>query len=156
MKRVNQKSSDARQRFFCLTPLSRMRKSLSGKPSDEISALRAGKQAENAQLISGGFWRLHGSPRWCSGAIEKSFDAHIARRFKRQGHSWTRSGAEHLAQLLWFRSRTSVWARWWQKTASAKTKVQSFSIRRRRQLTIGQRPRFHSFTFSLTSKAVDY
>lgn len=152
MKRVNQKSSDTRQVFFCLTPLSRTSKNLSGKPPNEISGLRAGKQAENAQLVSDWLWRIHGSPGWRSGAAE----VHIARRFKRQSHSWTRSGAELLAQLLWFRSRTSAWTRWWQKTASAKTKVWLFSMRLRRQLTIGQRPRFHSFAFSLTSKAVDY
>jgi hypothetical protein len=32
-----------------------------------------------------------------SGVIEKNIEVQIARRFKRQGRSWTRPGAEHLA-----------------------------------------------------------
>jgi len=32
-----------------------------------------------------------------SGVIEKNIEVRIARRFKRQGRSWTRNGAEHLA-----------------------------------------------------------
>ena len=36
-----------------------------------------------------------------SGVIEKNIEVRINRRFKRQGRSWTRRGAEHLAQLLW-------------------------------------------------------
>jgi hypothetical protein len=33
-----------------------------------------------------------------SGVIEKNIEVQIARRFKRQGRSWTRPGAEHLLQ----------------------------------------------------------
>ena len=36
-----------------------------------------------------------------SGVIEKNIEVRIGRRFKRQGRSWSRNGAEHLAQLLW-------------------------------------------------------
>ena len=36
-----------------------------------------------------------------SGVIEKNIEVRVGRRFKRQGRSWTRRGAEHLAQLLW-------------------------------------------------------
>jgi hypothetical protein len=32
-----------------------------------------------------------------SGVIEKNIEVQIARRFKRQGRSWARPGAEHLA-----------------------------------------------------------
>ena len=58
-----------------------------------------------------------------SGVIEKNIEVHIARRFKRQGRSWTRRGAEHLAQLLWLQNNPADWTHWWSKTALAKTKV---------------------------------
>jgi hypothetical protein len=58
-----------------------------------------------------------------SGVIEKNIEVHIARRFKRQGRSWTRRGAEHLAQLLWLQNHRGDWTHWWSKTALAKTKV---------------------------------
>ena len=58
-----------------------------------------------------------------SGVIEKNIEVHINRRFKRQGRSWTRRGAEHLAQLLWLQSHPADWNHWWHKTALAKTKV---------------------------------
>jgi hypothetical protein len=58
-----------------------------------------------------------------SGAIEKNIEVRIARRFKRQGRSWTRQGAEHLAQLLWLQTHPADWTHWWSKTALAKTKV---------------------------------
>jgi hypothetical protein len=58
-----------------------------------------------------------------SGAIEKNIEVRINRRFKRQGRSWTRRGAEHLAQLLWLQSHPLDWTRWWRKTALAKIKV---------------------------------
>jgi len=58
-----------------------------------------------------------------SGVIEKNIEVHIARRFKRQGRSWTRPGAEHLAQLLWLQTHHADWAHWWSKTALAKTRV---------------------------------
>lgn len=58
-----------------------------------------------------------------SGVIEKNIEVLINRRFKRQGRSWTRVGAEHLAQLLWLQSHPNDWSHWWQKTALAKTKV---------------------------------
>ena len=58
-----------------------------------------------------------------SGVIEKNIEVQINRRFKRQGRSWTRAGAEHLAQLLWLQSHPADWNHWWQKTALAKTKV---------------------------------
>ena len=58
-----------------------------------------------------------------SGAIEKNIEVCIARRFKRQGRSWTRPGAEHLAQLLWLQAHPADWTHWWHKTALAKTKV---------------------------------
>ena len=58
-----------------------------------------------------------------SGAIEKNIEVRINRRFKRQGRSWTRQGAEHLAQLLWLQTHPADWSHWWQKTALAKTKV---------------------------------
>ena len=35
-----------------------------------------------------------------SGVIEKNIEVHITRRFKRQGRSWSRNGAEHLGQRL--------------------------------------------------------
>jgi hypothetical protein len=58
-----------------------------------------------------------------SGAIEKNIEVRINRRFKRQGRSWSRRGAEHLAQLLWLQSHPTDWNRWWRLTALAKTKV---------------------------------
>lgn len=58
-----------------------------------------------------------------SGVIEKNIEVRINRRFKRQGRSWSRSGAEHLAQLLWLHSHPNDWTHWWNKTALAKTKV---------------------------------
>lgn len=58
-----------------------------------------------------------------SGVIEKNIEVRINRRFKRQGRSWSRNGAEHLAQLLWLQSQELDWNHWWQKTALAKTKL---------------------------------
>jgi Uncharacterised protein family (UPF0236) len=58
-----------------------------------------------------------------SGAIEKNIEMRINRRFKRQGRSWSRRGAEHLAQLLWLQSHPADWTHWWRRTALAKTKV---------------------------------
>jgi hypothetical protein len=58
-----------------------------------------------------------------SGAIEKNIEVRINRRFKRQGRSWSRSGAEHLAQLLWLQSHPVDWTHWWRITALAKIKV---------------------------------
>lgn len=58
-----------------------------------------------------------------SGVIEKNIEVHINRRFKRQGRSWSRRGAEHLAQLLWLQTNSRDWNHWWLKTALAKTKV---------------------------------
>ena len=58
-----------------------------------------------------------------SGVIEKNIEVRINRRFKRQGRSWTRRGAEHLAQLLWLQNHPADWNHWWDKTALAKTKV---------------------------------
>ena len=58
-----------------------------------------------------------------SGAIEKNIEVHIARRFKRQGRSWSRRGAEHLAQLLWLQTHHADWTHWWSKTALTKTRV---------------------------------
>jgi hypothetical protein len=58
-----------------------------------------------------------------SGVIEKNIEVHVGRRFKRQGRSWTRSGAEHLAQLLWLQTHHADWTHWWHKTALAKTKI---------------------------------
>ena len=58
-----------------------------------------------------------------SGVIEKNIEVRIGRRFKRQGRSWSRRGAEHLAQLLWLQTHPADWTHWWSKTALAKTKV---------------------------------
>ncbi|HZD08423.1 MAG TPA: UPF0236 family protein [Candidatus Limnocylindrales bacterium] len=58
-----------------------------------------------------------------SGAIEKNIEVRINRRFKGQGRSWTKGGAEHLAQLVWLQSHPTDWTHWWTKTALAKTKV---------------------------------
>jgi Uncharacterised protein family (UPF0236) len=58
-----------------------------------------------------------------SGAIEKNIEVSINRRFKRQGRSWSRHGAEHLAQLLWLQTHPIDWTHWWRKTALAKTKI---------------------------------
>ena len=58
-----------------------------------------------------------------SGVIEKNIEVRINRRFKRQGRSWSRRGAEHLAQLLWLQSHSLDWSHWWRKTALAKVKV---------------------------------
>jgi hypothetical protein len=58
-----------------------------------------------------------------SGVIEKNIEVHIARRFKRQGRSWTQRGAEHLAQLLWLQAHPLDWTHWWSKTALSKVKV---------------------------------
>jgi len=58
-----------------------------------------------------------------SGVIEKNIEVKIARRFKRQGRSWTRHGSEHLLQLLWLQENKLNWTHWWNITALAKTKV---------------------------------
>jgi Uncharacterised protein family (UPF0236) len=58
-----------------------------------------------------------------SGVIEKNIEVRINRRFKRQGRSWSRPGAEHLAQLLWLQTNPLDWTHWWRKTALAKSKV---------------------------------
>lgn len=58
-----------------------------------------------------------------SGAIEKNIEVQINRRFKRQGRSWSRNGAEHLVQLLWLQAHPADWTHWWTKTALAKTKI---------------------------------
>lgn len=58
-----------------------------------------------------------------SGVLEKNIEVQIARRFKRQGRSWTRRGAEYLLQLCWLQTNQGNWTHWWQKTALAKTKV---------------------------------
>ena len=58
-----------------------------------------------------------------SGAIEKNIEVRINRRFKRQGRSWTRHGAEHLAQLLWLQTHPDDWIHWWGKTALTRTKI---------------------------------
>jgi len=58
-----------------------------------------------------------------SGVIEKNIEVHIARRFKRQGRSWTRRGAEHLAQLFWLQTHPLDWTHWWSKTALSRIKV---------------------------------
>jgi len=57
------------------------------------------------------------------GVIEKNIEVKIARRFKRQGRSWTRRGAEHLLQLCWLQNEARNWNHWWQKPPLAKTKV---------------------------------
>ena len=58
-----------------------------------------------------------------SGVIEKNIEVRVGRRFKRQGRSWTRRGAEHLAQLLWLQTHPTDWTHWWSQTALAKTRV---------------------------------
>jgi Uncharacterised protein family (UPF0236) len=58
-----------------------------------------------------------------SGVIEKNIEVHIGRRFKRQGRSWSRRGAEHLAQLLWLQAHPVDWNHWWIKTALSKIRV---------------------------------
>jgi hypothetical protein len=58
-----------------------------------------------------------------SGVVEKNIEVRINRRFKRQGRSWTKTGAEHLAQLLWLQAHPADWIHWWNKTALVKTKV---------------------------------
>lgn len=58
-----------------------------------------------------------------SGVIEKNIEVQINRRFKRQGRSWSRRGAEHLAQLSWLQNHPLDWNHWWTKTALTKTKV---------------------------------
>lgn len=58
-----------------------------------------------------------------SGAIEKNIEVRIGRRFKRQGRSWSRNGAEHLAQLLWLQTHPTDWIHWWSKTALSRIKV---------------------------------
>ncbi len=58
-----------------------------------------------------------------SGAIEKNIEVRINRRFKRQGRSWTRHGAEHLVQLLWLQTHPADWIHWWGKTALTRTKI---------------------------------
>lgn len=58
-----------------------------------------------------------------SGVIEKNIEVRINRRFKRQGRSWSRLGAERLAQLLWLQTNLLDWNHWWRKTALARTKL---------------------------------
>jgi hypothetical protein len=52
-----------------------------------------------------------------SGVIEKNIELRINRGFKRKGRSWSRRGAEHLAQLLWLQTNPPDWNHWWHKTA---------------------------------------
>jgi hypothetical protein len=94
--------------------------SLSDKVADEIVGPQAGKSpVEIAELLGARLGRSVARPTWCSGAIEKNVEAHIARRLKRDGRSWTRSGAEHLAQLLWLQGPRGDWTHWWHKTTLA-------------------------------------
>ena len=58
-----------------------------------------------------------------SGVIEKNIEVRIGRRFKRQGRSWSRNGAEHLAQLLWLQTHPTDWTHWWSKTALSRIKI---------------------------------
>lgn len=147
MKGLNQKSSDARRLFFGLTLLSRISKALSGKTPDQATDLRAGKQADIAQLVGSRFGRIPSRPRRCGAAIEKNIEVRIARRFKRLGHRRTRTRAEHLAQLLWLRSPIIGWTRWWQKTASVTRKVRLCSMRLCHQVTIDRPSRSYSLVF---------
>jgi hypothetical protein len=82
---------------------------------------------DNWHLISAGLrcslGRSIAPVRAGSGAIEKNIEVCINRRFKRQGRSWSRNGAEYLAQLLWLQTNPLDWNHWWNKTALAKTKV---------------------------------
>ncbi len=57
------------------------------------------------------------------GVIEKNIEVRIGRRFKRQGRSWSRNGAEHLAQLLWLQTHPTDWTHWWSKTALSRIKI---------------------------------
>jgi hypothetical protein len=47
--------------------------------------------------------------RRSSGVIEKNIEVRIGRRFKLQGRSWTRNGAEHLDQLFWLQTNPADW-----------------------------------------------
>src|SRR4029434_1333135 len=74
---------------------------------------------DNWHLIPGSLRRSLGRKlapvRSGSGVIEKNIEVHIGRRFKRQGRSWTRNGAEHLAQLLWLPTHPADWTHLWHK-----------------------------------------
>ena len=74
-------------------------------------------------LLRRSFGRKLAPIRSGSGVIEKNIEVRIGRRFKRQGRSWTRHGAERLAQLLWLHAHPADWTRWWTKTALSKVKV---------------------------------
>jgi hypothetical protein len=82
---------------------------------------------DNWQLVPSKLRRSIGrkiAPVRCgSGVIEKNIEVQINRRFKRQGRSWSRRGAEHLAQLFWLHSHPLDWNHWWTKTALTKTKI---------------------------------
>jgi len=50
-----------------------------------------------------------------SGAMEKNIDVVIGRRFKRQGMSWTKEGANNLLKLRILRYNKSDWEEFWER-----------------------------------------
>lgn len=48
-----------------------------------------------------------------SGAMEKNMDVVIGRRFKRQGMSWTKEGANNLLKLRILRYNKGDWEEFW-------------------------------------------
>ena len=50
-----------------------------------------------------------------SGAMEKNIDVVIGRRFKRQGMSWTKEGANNLLKLRILRYNRNNWEGFWER-----------------------------------------
>jgi hypothetical protein len=47
------------------------------------------------------------------GAIEKNIEILIGRRFKKQGMSWTKEGADYLLRLRVLKTKPNLWKRYW-------------------------------------------
>ena len=50
-----------------------------------------------------------------SGAMEKNIDVVIGRRFKRQGMSWTKEGANNLLKLRILSYNKNDWEKFWER-----------------------------------------
>jgi len=88
---------------------------------------KRGKIADLASYIENNFDGLYGSRSLkdrveakrvlvsSSGAMEKNIDVVIGRRFKKQGMSWTKEGANNLLKLRILRYDKHVWEEFWER-----------------------------------------
>jgi hypothetical protein len=88
---------------------------------------KRGKIADLASYIENNFDGLYGSRSLkdrveakrvlvsSSGAMEKNIDVVIGRRFKKQGMSWTKEGADNLLKLRILRYNKNDWEEFWER-----------------------------------------